>query len=81
MYDFKAFICKANTLNFMTIDRLSPLLHRRLPHHIEELSLIDCKLGTTLVEYLMESLVERSYLRKLALVKVMHSDRSFEKVI
>ena len=81
MLDFKAFIYKANTLNFIAIDKLTPLLHRRMPNHMEELSLIDCKMGTTLIEHLMDSLLERSYIRKFALVKVMHSERSFEKVI
>ena len=36
-------------------------------------------MSTSLIETLMDALLEKSYLRKLALVKVVHSERSIEK--
>ena len=81
MKDFKALIYKANSLNFEAVDRLAPLLQRKMPLHLEELSLIDCKIGPTLTEHLMNVLLKKNHLRKVALVKIMHNERSFESII
>ena len=43
--DFKALIYKSSAVNFDAIDKLSPLLQRSMPYHLDELSLIDCKMG------------------------------------
>ena len=52
-----------------------------MPYHLDELSLIDCKISPVLAEHLMDALLTKSHLRKVALVKIMHSERSFDKVI
>ena len=52
-----------------------------MPRHLDELSLIDCKIGPTLAEHLLSVLVKKSHLRKLALVKIMHSEKSFDSLI
>ena len=79
--DFKALIYKSNHFNFDAVDRLGSLLQRRVPRHLEELSLIDCKIGPTLAEHLLSMLLKKSHLRKLALVKIKHNERSFESLM
>ena len=70
MRDLKALIYKNNTLNALSIEKLSPLLDRRAPNHLQELQIIDCKMTPTLVELFMDQLIRSSRLRKLNLVKL-----------
>ena len=37
MEDFKALIIRRNLVNNAMIDKLGPVLQRRVPHHLEEL--------------------------------------------
>ena len=69
-----------NSLNSMSLTKLVPVFEKRLPHHLEELKIIDCKINSTLISQLMISLLEKSQLRSLALVNVHHSPESFELV-
>lgn len=55
--DFKALIYKVNNISFDAVDRLGSLLQRRMPRHLEELCLIDCKIGPTLAEHLLSVLL------------------------
>ena len=80
MVDLKALIYKNNSLNALSIEKLSPLLDRRAPNHLLELQIVDCKMTPTLVELLMDQLLRSSRLKKLNLVKLQHSERSFEKL-
>ena len=52
-----------------------------VPHHMEELSLIDCRISPTLIEQLMGLLLQKSRIRKLALVNLHHTERSFDSVV
>lgn len=82
MKDFKALIYKKNTINQNAIEKLIPIFIKPIPHHLEELQIIDCKLSATLVELMMDGLIENhARLKKLTLINALHSDRSFEKVI
>ena len=56
--DFKSIIYKMNGLNTKSIEMFTPLLQKRLPHHLEELKIIDCKMAGTLIEKLMNTLME-----------------------
>jgi len=82
MKDFKSLIYRMSAVNALAIDKLGPIFRNPIPHHMEELQLIDCKLSATLIEQLLDSLGEnRAHLRKLAIVRGHHSDRSFEKLV
>lgn len=48
---------------------------------MEELSLIDCRISPTLIEQLMGLLLQKSRIRKLALVNLHHTERSFDSVV
>ena len=50
MKDFKALIYRMNTVNALAIEKLGPIIRNPIPHHLEELQFIDCKLGATLIE-------------------------------
>ena len=56
--DFKAIIYKMNGINQKSIDSLGPLLSKRLPHHLEELKIIDCKMSGSLIESLIKLLMK-----------------------
>ena len=79
--DFKSIIYKMNGINQKSIDNLQPLLAKRLPNHLEELKIIDCKMSGSLIESLLNTLSKQSQLRKLALVNILHSDGPFLKVV
>ena len=79
--DFKSIIYKMNTVSSLSIGKMAPLLQKRLPNHLEELKIIDCRINATLVSQLMKTLLENSQLRALSLVNIHHSPESFELVI
>lgn len=79
--DFKSLIYKQNSINQRSLDSLMPVFMRRIPHHMEELKLIDCKVSPTLIIKLMDTLLEQSLIKRIALVQVHHTAESFDKVI
>ena len=78
--DFKSFIYKQGGLNSLAIDRMAPILYRPVPNHLEELAIIDIKVTPTVIEELLEAITYKSRIKKFALVRVNHSERSFEKL-
>jgi len=40
--DFKSITYKRNVFDELSLQEIVPLLHKRLPNHLEELRLIDC---------------------------------------
>ena len=81
MRDFKALTYKQNQLNLEAIQKLTPLLNKVAPNHLEEISLIDCKMTPTMIEQMMELLLESSRVNKLCLVNASHTERSFDKLV
>lgn len=65
--DFKAFTLRLSPINSLTIDKLTPLLERRIPHHLEELNFIDCRISSTLIEQLIDTMMKQSQIKKFAL--------------
>ena len=57
MKDFKALIYRLNSLNALSIEKLGPIFRNPIPHHLEEIQLIDCKTGATIIEQLIDSMV------------------------
>ena len=81
MKDFKALMYCRQTLNADAILKLSPIIARPIPYHLEEISLVDTRMGATLIEQLADTLIEnRNRLKKFTLINVQHSDRSFERI-
>ena len=79
--DFKSLIYRQDTVNANSLHALKPVLEKRLPHQLEELKLIDCKIHAAQVCQLMEDLLTTSQIKKLALVGVHHNVRSFDTVV
>ena len=50
MRELKALTFKASTFNRESIDSIEPILARGMPNHLEELSIIDCRLSSTVLE-------------------------------
>lgn len=57
MKDFKALILRLTALNALSIEKLLPIFENPVPYHMDELSLIDCKIGATSIELLMDYMV------------------------
>ena len=45
--DFKSIIYKMNAVNSLSLEKMIPVLDKRLPMHLEELKLIDCKINSS----------------------------------
>lgn len=73
MRDFKSLIIKKEIMNQRCIDNMVTCLSRRVPYHLSEISIIDCKINPTLIERLMEYVTDQSRLNKFSLVNVHHS--------
>lgn len=74
MKDFKSLIYKQNEMNELSIERLAPILEKRLPYHLFELKIVDCRINSTQITILMNLLVQKSQLRAFSLVNVHHSE-------
>ena len=80
MHDFKALTYKQGIINKRAIESLVPLMTRPVPNHLEQIQIIDCKVPPTLIEQLLDELLCNSRVKKLALVNLQHSEKSFEKL-
>ena len=45
--DFKSIIYKLNSFGELSLAKLQPLLMKRLPNHLDEIRLVDCRMGGT----------------------------------
>ena len=67
--DFKSIIYKMNAISDLSLEKLRPMLLKRLPFQLDEIKLIDCQMNGSHICKLMDSLLEtNSQLSKLALV-------------
>ena len=49
LQDFKSIIYKMNTINSNSLTKMIPVFEKRLPNHLEELKIIDCKVNSSLI--------------------------------
>ena len=47
MTDFKSLILRLCSVNALAVEKLVPIFEKPIPHHMEELSMIDVKIGAT----------------------------------
>lgn len=59
------------------MERLRPLLQRKIPNHLEELRIENCKMGEEITRGLLTTLLERCYITKLGLVNVNLNEETF----
>ena len=79
--DFKAIIYKANMFGEKSLLNLRPLLLKRVPNHLEELTLVDCRMNSSIVCRLVDLILDsRSQLRKLGLINANHSESSIMQI-
>ena len=80
MKDFKSVIYKRDSININSIMSLKPLFARRIPYHMEELKLIDCKISSSDLEILLDCLLEDSKIKTLSLVNLPQTEVTIEKI-
>lgn len=68
MKDFKSIIYKQNIFGELSLALIPQLLQRRIPYHLEQLRIIDCKIQQSVSRRLVDHIVAGSHLYKLALV-------------
>lgn len=78
----KSVIIKRNELvKVATVEHLIPLLIRSKPQNLEELRLINCKIGAAVTHRLVEALLKRSNVKKLGLVNANFTYSSFKVLL
>jgi Ran GTPase-activating protein (RanGAP) involved in mRNA processing and transport len=81
--DFKSLVYKHNTFGDKTLNELPALLQsldRKLPHHFEELAIIDCKITKSISTRLVDMITQGCYLFKLQLVNCNLTETSVESL-
>lgn len=78
--DFKAIIYKRNEVSSDSISKLQPIFAKRVPFHLQELHIVDCKIGCAQIEELLSLMIEDCSIRSFSLVNVKHSEASFDKL-
>ena len=63
------------------MEALCPILHRRVPNHLEELRLENCNIPAEVMRELLADINHKSYLRSLSLVNVNLNDDTFIGII
>mmetsp|Transcript_32855 Transcript_32855/g.50228 ORF Transcript_32855/g.50228 Transcript_32855/m.50228 type:complete len:94 (+) Transcript_32855:4497-4778(+) len=75
----RTLIYKNNEFGKASMENIYPLLHRRKPYHLEELRIVNCKIGPSVTHDLIDCIAEQTNLKKLSLVKANFSDSSFRE--
>ena len=78
--DFKSIIYKHNELNALAIAKLQPIFIKKVPNHLQELQIIDCKIHCVQIEEMLDLMASECQINHFALVNVHHSDASFSKL-
>lgn len=65
---FKSITYKKNSLDHLSIDLILQMVHRPLPHNLDELRIINCRISPGAIKRLVENITQ-SNLRRLSLVK------------
>lgn len=79
--DFKQITYRYNIMKEASIEAIKPILHQKIPNHLETLRIENCKLTSTDTEKLLEILLEQSFLKRLAFVDAEFSDVGFNNLI
>ena len=74
LQDFKSIIYRNNTFAERSAKALHGLTARRVPDHLEELRIVNCKILNGTTKLVLENLNQRSYLSKLSLVDASLSE-------
>ena len=74
MPELKSLVYKQNEFGMKTMEYLRPFMVRPMPNQMDELRIINCKMGLGAINMLLNCLIEKSYIRKLALVKASLTD-------
>ena len=55
--DFKSIIYKHNELNSLSIERLRPIFIKKVPNHLIELQIVDCKIHCVQIEEMLDLMI------------------------
>lgn len=78
--DFKKIIYRYNTVHRNSLGGLAALLERKIPNHLEELRIENCKIEPSITTALIEAINQKCYLAKLALVNAKFTVEAFDKL-
>lgn len=78
--DFKSLIYRNNQFDIESAKVLGGLMLRKPPNHFEELRIVNCKISARATEIVVDTLLAKSSLEKLALVNVDFTESSIKKL-
>lgn len=64
----------------MSLERISPIIQRKIPFHLEELRIENCKIEKDVTLKLIKILNEKSYIQKLGLVDIGIEEEAFKEL-
>lgn len=78
--DFKKIIYRRNEFHVKSLAEFKGILSRKIPNHLEEFRLENCKVEPSITEQLIDCLNEKCYIKNLALVNANLTVHSFKKL-
>jgi hypothetical protein len=79
MFDFKSVVYKHNIFGDFSLNVLPLLLQRRIPFHLEQLVISNCKITLSVSSRLVDLLTSKlNYIQKLGLVNINMSEKSLD---
>ena len=81
LHDFKKIIYRYNVFSERSLAEIEGLLVRRIPQHLEELRIENCKIEISVVERLLELIDKNSFLYTLGLVNVNINNKAFQSLV
>ena len=64
----------------MSLEQISPIIQRKIPFHLEELRIENCKIEKDVTLKLLKILNEKSYIQKLGLVDIGIEEEAFKEL-
>jgi len=67
---FRSIVIRKNELGALSVHFLDKILKKRVPNHLEELKIENCQMPQSVIESIVDELIEGNYLKILSLVKL-----------
>ena len=79
--DFKSIVYIRNGFGQQSLDALKPLFKKKIPFHLNEVRIANCKISIGIYSQLLQTINQKSYLRSLALIQAQLSEECFTHLI
>lgn len=77
---FQSIIYRNNDFGMESAEAMGALLKKKFPNNLDELRIVNCRMAHHVSEYLMDTLLDASFLRSLTLINANLNDRSMKLI-